>query len=71
MERKLGILHLMIAANLAAATVPGGEIFNIGGSSRVVLASSRHDGKSRWLPHHGNHIEIAMGRYPSYSGRCV
>jgi UDP-glucose 4-epimerase len=54
----------VIAANLAAATTPAavGEIFNIGGGSRVVLAEVLETmadivGK----PIKRNHIEKAMG----------
>ncbi len=53
-----------IAANLAAATVPSaiGEIFNIGGGSRVVLAEVIDTmEKVVGCPIRRNHIEIAMG----------
>jgi UDP-glucose 4-epimerase len=53
-----------IAANLAAATVPEavGEIFNIGGGSRVVLAEVL-DTMEKVVnrPIRRNHIEVAMG----------
>jgi UDP-glucose 4-epimerase len=53
-----------IAANLAAATVPEavGEIFNIGGGSRVVLAEVL-DAMEKVVnrPIRRNHIEVAMG----------
>lgn len=53
-----------ISANLAAATVPEaiGEIFNIGGGSRVVLAEVIDTmEKVVGCPIRRNHIEIAMG----------
>ena len=53
-----------IAANLAAATVPSaiGEIFNIGGGSRVVLTEVIDTmEKVVGCPIRRNHIEIAMG----------
>lgn len=53
-----------VAANLAAATVPQavGEIFNIGGGSRVVLAEVLDTmGEIVGKPIKRNHIEKAMG----------
>ncbi|MGH1397383.1 MAG: NAD-dependent epimerase/dehydratase family protein [Trichormus sp.] len=53
-----------VAANLAAATVPGaiGEIFNIGGGSRVVLAEVLNTMETIvGKPIKRNHIEKAMG----------
>ncbi|MBE9052133.1 GDP-mannose 4,6-dehydratase [Nostocales cyanobacterium LEGE 11386] len=54
----------VIAANLAAATIPQavGEIFNIGGGSRVVLAEVLNTmEKIVGKPIKRNHIEKAMG----------